>query len=215
MAFRTELRCLSPYAGASYIEYATQKAVDHVYDSMVVFPWWVKKVRRDLAGNALRLCSTVGHPWGHQRTEVKLREAEVALRDGATELEVTLNLMALRDQQAGWVKPELARLSQGLHDREAFMTVALDHKQMTSEEIELALALCVATGVDRVTTFQAFTTAEEVTAWLHSLRQQAGEALDLKLNVTPRLFEQRASLLVADSTITFCLDDATDATDHR
>ena len=208
----TELQCLTPHGGANYVEQAVAEALGKSYQSVAVPPWWVKKVRRDLNGHAMALCSTVGHPWGNQRTEVKVREAEVAMKDGAAELEVMLNLMALRDRQAGWVKPELAKLSQLLHSRDVFMTVTLNKEIMTDAEIGLSLDLCAATGIDRLNTYHPFVKATQIEAWLALVLKRTGEAFDLKIKLSEELHREAPSLLTASGATVICVDYAPDTT---
>ncbi|MGB3618356.1 MAG: hypothetical protein WBA12_09565, partial [Catalinimonas sp.] len=132
-----ELHRYDPDAGERAVEHLTERGRALGYRALGVPPWWVKKVRRDLGSAPLHLVTTVGYPYGWQRTEAKAREAEVAVRDGAREVEITLNLMALHERQGGWIRGELARFSNLLHASEVLHTVWVDPRQLREEEFAL------------------------------------------------------------------------------
>jgi deoxyribose-phosphate aldolase len=70
---------------------------------LTVAPFWVKKIRRELGDDhPAVLSAVVGYPYGYQRTEAKQLETELALKDGATEIEVVLNTSASRSSLPSW-----------------------------------------------------------------------------------------------------------------
>jgi deoxyribose-phosphate aldolase len=113
-------------------------------------PFWVKKARRDIGKTGLDLATVIGYPLGYQRSEAKAAEVELALKDGANDLEITLNLSAMKHNQPFWAQVELVRLGKMIHNEECFMTVTIDMEQLTEAECIKACKLSVAAGCDYI-----------------------------------------------------------------
>jgi deoxyribose-phosphate aldolase len=90
----------------------------------------------------------VGYPYGYQRTEVKQLEAELALKDGATEIEVVLNTSALFSPSSVWLKIEFAKLVTQVHAQEKLLTVVLESRLLDQEQRLTMIKLAADAGCD-------------------------------------------------------------------
>ena len=118
---------------------------------MTVAPFWVKKFRRELGEtHPAMLATVVGFPFGYQRTEAKQSEIEMALADGASEIEVVLNTSALFSSSSGWIKIELAKLVSLVHRSEKFVTVILESSLLDAAQTQLIIKQATDAGVDFV-----------------------------------------------------------------
>lgn len=125
--------------------------------SLVVPPFWVKKLRRDWgADNQATLGTVIGYPYGYQRTEVKQLETELALKDGANDIEVMINTSAWFSTQNNWPKIEFAKLGKLIHEHEVFFTVAIDAYYFDIFNLQLAIRDAVDAGADYIKIYQAF-----------------------------------------------------------
>lgn len=116
---------------------------------LTVAPFWVKKHRRELGdGHPAALSAVVGYPFGYQRTEAKQLELELALNDGATEVEVVLNTSALFSPTSVWLKIELAKLVAVAHAREKLLTVILESSLLTDDLRQKMVKLATDAGAD-------------------------------------------------------------------
>lgn len=116
---------------------------------LTVAPFWVKKARRELGDeHPAVLSAVVGYPFGYQRTEVKQLEAELALKDGATELEVVLNTSALFSPTSVWLKVEIAKLVALTHKQERLLTVVLESSLLDAEQLQKMIKLATDAGAD-------------------------------------------------------------------
>lgn len=99
---------------------------------LTVAPFWVKKWRREMGDmHPASLSAVIGYPFGYQRTEVKQLELELALKDGANEVEVVLNTSALFSPTSVWLKIELVKLVALAHAAEVPLTVILESSLLT------------------------------------------------------------------------------------
>lgn len=125
--------------------------------SLNVPPFWVKKMHRDWGtNNTATLCTVVGFPNGYQRTEVKQLETELALKDGATDIEVMLNTSAWFSTQNNWVKIEFAKLGKLIHQQEAFFTVAINATYFDNANLQQAIKEAIDAGVDYIKIYKPF-----------------------------------------------------------
>ncbi|WP_080236726.1 deoxyribose-phosphate aldolase [Spirosoma rigui] len=116
---------------------------------LTVAPFWVKKIRRELGDDhPAVLSAVVGYPYGYQRTEAKQLEAELALKDGATEIEVVLNTSALFSPASVWLKIEFAKLVAQVHAQEKLLTVVLESTLLDQEQRLKMIKLATDAGCD-------------------------------------------------------------------
>lgn len=145
--------------------------------SLVVSPFWVKKLRRDWGiHNTAMLGTVIGYPHGYQRTEVKQLEAEIGLNDGANDIEVMLNTAAWFSTQNNWVKIEFAKLGKLIHQQEAFFTVAIDVSHFDSLNLKLAIKDAVDAGVDYIKIYQPFNLVQSL-----EIKQLIPDSVGLKI----------------------------------
>ncbi len=116
---------------------------------LTVAPFWVKKIRRELGSDhPAVLSAVVGYPFGYQRTEVKQLETELALTDGATEIEVVLNTSALFSPSSVWLKIEFAKLVSQVHAQEKLLTVVLESVLLSPAQQLDVIKLATDAGCD-------------------------------------------------------------------
>ncbi|AQG82002.1 hypothetical protein [Spirosoma montaniterrae] len=116
---------------------------------LTVAPFWVKKARRELGDeHPAVLSAVIGFPFGYQRTEVKQVEAELALKDGATELELVLNTSALFSPTSVWLKIEVAKMVALAHAQERLLTVVLESSLLNDEQLQKMIKLAADAGAD-------------------------------------------------------------------
>ena len=116
---------------------------------LTVAPFWVKKIRRELGNDhPAVLSAVVGYPFGYQRTEVKQLETELALTDGATEIEVVMNTSALFSPSSVWLKIEFAKLVSQVHTQERLLTVVLESALLDRTQQSDVIKLAVDAGCD-------------------------------------------------------------------
>ncbi|GAB3642954.1 deoxyribose-phosphate aldolase [Spirosoma arcticum] len=116
---------------------------------LTVAPFWVKKIRRELGDDhPAVLSAVVGYPYGYQRTEVKQLEAELALKDGATEIEVVLNTSALFSPSSVWLKIEFAKLVTQVHAQEKLLTLVLESALLDQEQRLTIIKIAADAGCD-------------------------------------------------------------------
>ena len=132
-----------------------QEADAYGFGGICIPPFWVKKAKRELADLNTALVTVIGFPLGYHMTETKLEEARLALRDGATELDMVMNVSAFKAGMT-WVKIEIAKLAALAHAKEAMLKVIIETAYLSEEEMLRAAKWCADAGADFVKTSTGF-----------------------------------------------------------
>lgn len=138
------------------VEKRIAEAREHALFGVCLPPYWIKKARRELGQSPIRLVTVIGFPLGYQLTEVKLAEAEWAIKHGANELDVVLNSSAIANGSWDWVKIELVRLAKLLHEHEVMLKAILETPLLNESQIRKACEVCSTAGVDFIKTATGF-----------------------------------------------------------
>lgn len=147
---------LKPTVVYEDIDKLIAEAKEHLFWGICVPPYWVKKAKRDIRGTDLQLITVIGFPLGYNRAEVKKQEIDSALKEGANELDIVVNLSAIKTGNYQWIKQEMAWFAQTIHEHEALMKVILETAYLNKEEIREACKVCVDAGVDFMKTSTGF-----------------------------------------------------------
>jgi deoxyribose-phosphate aldolase len=159
--------------------------------------YWVGVVADVLAGSDVRVGSAIAFPYGSVATRVKIAEIEASLEDGATAVDMVVNIGAVRGQDLRLVETEVAELRQRCAGR-ALSKLIFEVGFLTDEEIVTLTKIGVDAGVDYVKTStgsQAFPNEAQVRLMLE---HTAGTATQVKVSGLPRTFTLAATLWMLD-----------------
>lgn len=109
-----------------------------------------------LTGSEVKVCSVIGFPLGRMDTGVKVLEAKKAIEDGASEIDMVINVGALREGRDNFVKSDIEAVSRICHERDAFLKVIIETALLTNDEKVRACMLSEKAGADFVKTCTGF-----------------------------------------------------------
>ena len=124
--------------------------------TVCVKPCHVKLAAGELNDSDVVVSTVVGFPHGSNRTAVKVKEAELALDDGAKELDMVLNIGQLRSGKFNYVREDIKAVCDVAHERGAKVKVILENAYLTDKEKVTACKLCEQAGADWVKTSTGF-----------------------------------------------------------
>ena len=157
---------LKPDATAADVEKLCAEARQHGFFSVCVNPVFVPQVKRLLRGSAVKVCCVVGFPLGAQDSQIKLLEARKAIREGAQEVDMVLNVGALKGKDDALVLRDIRGVVEACKDGRALSKVILETALLTDEEKVRACTLSMKAGADYVKTSTGFSsggaTAEDI-----------------------------------------------------
>ena len=191
---------LRPDASTAEVDALCAEARDHGFAAVCVHGVHVQRCARALAGSPVAVCTVIGFPHGASPTEVKAFETRTALAAGATELDVVLNIGALREGRLDLVREELALLVGICHEASAKMKVILEACLLSDEEKVRAAQLCHEVGADFVKTSTGFSHGGATLEDVALLRRAVGPAMGVKASGGIRDAAAARAFLAAGAT---------------
>ncbi len=160
------------------VEKICEEAEKYGFMSVCVNSYYTAFVAKQLKDTDVKVCSVIGFPLGQMSTAAKVAETKDVVANGADEVDMVINVAALKDFKYDFVKEEISAVKEACQGR--LLKVILETCLLTKEEIVKACELAEAAGADYVKTSTGFSTggatAEDVTL----MRATVGDRLGVK-----------------------------------
>lgn len=171
---------LKPEATRAEIETLCREARDFGFASVCVNPTWVKECAFTLYGSPVRVCTVVGFPLGATLADVKAYETRRAIFDGASEIDMVINIGALKSGDDETVRRDIRAVVEAAHDACAIVKVILETALLNDEEKVRASMLSKEAGADFVKTSTGFSKGGATVADIELMRRTVGTELGVK-----------------------------------
>ncbi|ANH81315.1 deoxyribose-phosphate aldolase [Niabella ginsenosidivorans] len=143
---------LKPTTLVSDIEKLCSEAKEYGFAAVCVPPPFVKKAKELLQGTPVKTATVIGFPFGYSAIEAKLAEVVLALVDGADELDIVLNLIALKNNDWQYLANEINHLLPVIKEKGKVIKVIIESGVLTDDEIIRCCELYGAAGIDYLKT---------------------------------------------------------------
>jgi len=177
-----------------------REARQYSFASVCVNPYWVPLVRAELAGSKVKVCTVVGFPLGATSTESKAAEAAIAVRDGAQEVDMVINVGALKSGDQDAVKADIAAVVKVSHAGGAIVKTILETALLNDTEKAIACVLAKAAGADFVKTSTGFGPSGATAHDIALMRQSVGSELGVKASGGIRTLQDLQTMTAAGAT---------------
>ena len=131
-----------------------EEAKEHKFLGVCINPCYVSLAKENLKDSDVKIVTVIGFPLGANTTETKIFETINAVRDGADEIDMVINVTKLKDGEVDFVTDEIRQIKAACQGKN--LKVILETDLLTKEEIKLACELCVKAGADFVKTSTGF-----------------------------------------------------------
>lgn len=182
------------------------EAKEHDFMSVCVNSYYTAFVAEQLKGTEVKVCTVVGFPLGQMSTKAKAFETECAVADGAQEIDMVINVAALKDGKYDEVLNDIKAVKTACGT--ALLKVILETCLLTKEEIVKACEICVDAGADFVKTSTGFSTGGATAEDIALMRKTVGPNVGVKASGGVRdskaaleMVEAGASRIGASATI--------------
>ena len=145
---------LKPNAGFSDINQLCREAHKFRFHSVCVNPWLVKEAAKNLKNSPVIICSVAGFSLGANTSKVKLKEIETCLKDGASEIDMVMNIGFFKDRKLKAVANEFEEAKKMTAD--AILKIIIETSLLSKDEIVTACKTVEASGADFVKTSTGF-----------------------------------------------------------
>jgi deoxyribose-phosphate aldolase len=191
---------LRPDATMADIRKLCQEARQYGFVTVCVNSHWVPLAAQELKEEAVKVCAVVGFPLGGCATHVKLAETEWAIRAGAREIDMVINIGELRGRNGEAVRSDIAAVAVAAHSHGAIVKVILETALLDSSQKVEACALAKQAGADFVKTSTGFGPGGATAADIALMRQTVGPDIGVKASGGIRTLEDLESMVAAGAT---------------
>lgn len=157
-----------------------QEAREYKFASVCVNSCWVRLCSELLRGSGVAVCTVVGFPLGAMIPEAKAFEAEAAIENGATEIDMVINIGALKSQDYRMVAKDIQVVCDAVHQHGALLKVIIEACLLTKEEKVIACLLAKNAGADYVKTSTGFSTGGATVEDVALMRKVVGDEMGVK-----------------------------------
>lgn len=171
---------LKPEATRAEIERLCAEARANSFASVCVNPTWVKESAFALYGSPVKVCTVIGFPLGATLPDVKAYETRRAIFDGATEIDMVINIGALKSGDDETVRRDIRAVVEAAHDACAIVKVIIETALLSDEEKVRACLLARDAGADFVKTSTGFSKGGATVDDIALMRRTVGEGMGVK-----------------------------------
>ena len=177
-----------------------EEAVEYKFYSVCVNPYWVTYAANALEGTGVKVCSVAGFPLGATPSAVKRWEAQRAINDGAAEVDMVLNVGALKSGLMVDVEMDVVTTAEIVHLAGGKLKVILETGLLTDVEKEIACRICAGSGADFVKTSTGFSKGGATVEDIRLMRRIVGAKLGVKASGGVRTYEDAIKMVDAGAT---------------
>ena len=191
---------LKPEATRADIIKVCREARQYSFASVCINPYWVPVVRAELQGAPVKVCTVIGFPLGATSTEAKVAETTAALRAGAEEIDMVINVGALRSGDHEAVKLDIQQVVKAAHEARAIVKVILETALLDDNQKAVASTLSKLAGADFVKTSTGFSTAGATAHDVALMRSVVGPDMGVKASGGIRTLTDLKTMTAAGAT---------------
>lgn len=191
---------LKPDATQDQIAQLCYEARTYGFAAVCVNPSYVELCSQLLQGTPVHVCTVVGFPLGATPPEVKGYEAQQAIEDGASEVDMVINIGALKSKDYALVERDIATLARICHAGGAILKVIIEAALLTDEEKVIASQLSKAAGADYVKTSTGFGPGGATVHDVELMRRAVGPEMGIKAAGGIKSYEDAKAMVAAGAT---------------
>jgi deoxyribose-phosphate aldolase len=191
---------LAPDATRVRIHELCDEAARYGFATVCVNGVWAREAAEALRGSDVKVCSVVAFPLGAAATAAKRAEAEIALDDGAAEIDMVLDVGGLLWGDDARVREDVEAVARAVHARGGLLKAILETGLLDERRIVRACEIALAGGADFVTTSTGFGPRGATVEDVRLMRATVGDACGVKASGGIRTLEEAVALVEAGAT---------------
>ena len=189
---------LKPDASQEQIETLIEEAKKYDFASVCVNPTWVSFAAQSLKGTDVKVCTVIGFPLGANTPELKVFETSDAIRNGANEIDMVINIGALKSQNFDLVEKDIRAVVEAA--KGTLVKVIIETSLLTDDEKVKACQIAQKAGADFVKTSTGFSTGGATVADVALMRKTVGPDMGVKASGGARSYEDALAFIKAGAT---------------
>lgn len=187
-------------ASAEQVTTLCHEAIKNNFKAICINSHYISFAQKLLKDSKVNICTVVGFPLGASPKEVKALEASMAIANGANEIDMVINISALKDELFSTVENDIKLLVETCHSKRAILKVIIETCLLTKEEIVKACELAKNAGADFVKTSTGFSTGGAQVEDVKLMRKTVGPNLGVKASGGIRDLKTAKAMIDAGAT---------------
>jgi len=180
------------------IEKLCNEAIKYNFASVCIHPYYIKYAKELLKDSDVSVCTVIGFPLGMNTTDVKVFEAKNAIENGADEIDMVINVSALKNKEYFYVENEIKKIREVVDNK--ILKVIIEECCLTEEEIIRITHICNECGVDFVKTSTGFDEHGATMEAVHIIRENKKDNVGIKASGGIRDYETAMKFIEAGAT---------------
>ncbi len=189
---------LNPDATYDDVMRIVKEAKEYHFKTVCVQPFWIKKVREALGDAPVGITTVIGFPLGANATDVKVYETRKAIEDGADEIDMVLNIGALKSGMDEIVQADIEAVVQAAEGK--VVKVIIETCLLTKDEIKKVSKMVIDAGADFVKTSTGFSTGGAKVEDIKLIKETIGDTGEIKASGGIRTTEDAKAMIEAGAT---------------
>lgn len=195
---------LKPTTLVEDVERVCEEATAYKFAAVCVPPNFVKKAKTFLEGTAIKVATVIGFPFGYSAVEAKIAEILLAIIDGADELDVVINISAIKNQDWVYLADEINHILPIIRSKNKVVKVIIESGILTDEEIIKCCSLYGVAGIDYLKTSTGYAEKGATVEAVKLFRKHLPENVQIKASGGIRDYAFARQLVDAGATRLGC-----------
>lgn len=191
---------LKPTTTIKEVEQRCAEAREYGFASVCIPPPFVRLTRQLLEGSGVKTCTVIGFPFGYSAVEAKVSEILLAIVDGADELDMVINLVALKNNDWEYLASEIGTIVPLIHAKGKLIKVIVESGVLTEEELIRCCNLYAAAGIDFMKTSTGYAEVGATLKAVQIMRKQLSPSIQIKASGGIRSFAEAKAFIEAGAT---------------
>ena len=197
LASHTEYTLLQPGTTLREIEGLCRRAIENNIAAVCVPPLLVEKAKLFTSGTVVKVATVIGYPYGYNVIEAKLAEIIMAMVDGADELDIVINMTALKNNDWQYLATELNTILPVIRKKQKTIKIIIEMSLLSDEEVTKCCDLYGIAGVDYLSLSTGIEIKSPSIDLVSLVRSQLADAVGIKVNKPIRSDEEMEEFLQA------------------
>ena len=186
------------------IEQLCAEAAAHNFYAVCIPPPFVRRAKIILSPTSVKIATVIGFPFGYSATEAKVAETLLALVDGADELDMVINLVALKMNDWDYITREVALLTNMVHNKQKIIKVIIESGVLTDEEIIRCCTITGTLGIDFMKTSTGYAEKGATIEAVQLMKKHLPPKVQIKASGGIRSYQFASALVEAGASRLGC-----------
>src|SRR5688572_11318933 len=195
---------LRPSTTLSEIQKVCNEAKEYSFAAVCIPPYFVQNTSTFLRNSDIKIATVIGFPFGYNNYEAKFKEAETAVKDGANELDMVMNIAAFKNGDYNYLKEEVQTILQVVNKTNTILKVIIETGLLSDEEIIECSDLYTNYPVNFLKTSTGYAEKGASVEAVSLMRKHLPERIQIKASGGIKTFEFADALITAGATRLGC-----------